>query len=101
MNGQFDNVANLVKTARLVEGISQSDVSKKVGYKNAQFISNVERGLCSIPRKNMLPVSRVLKIDPEALLSAMVLDYSMSLGSSLRVQLADEDMRRDQCTLQS
>ena len=47
----FKNIAELIKTKRLQhpKGYSQSELSHLLGYKNGQFISNVERALCNIP----------------------------------------------------
>lgn len=39
--GQF------LQKKRVEVGLSQGEVAKKLGYNSPQFISNVERGLCS------------------------------------------------------
>ena len=38
-----------LKSYRISSGLSQADLSKKLGYKSPQLISNIERGLCGIP----------------------------------------------------
>ncbi len=49
----FKNIAKLIRTKRLQhpKAYSQSELSHLLGYKNGQFISNVERALCNIPLK--------------------------------------------------
>ena len=49
----FQNIAKLIRQKRLThpKGYSQSELSHLLGYKNGQFISNVERALCNIPLK--------------------------------------------------
>jgi len=75
---KFNNIASLIKGKRLShpQGLSQSDLSHLLGYKNGQFISNVERALCNIPFKMMNKVCDILHITPDEIKSAMLADYS-------------------------
>jgi len=50
----FDNktwlnhkLGNYLKKMRLEAGLSQGDVASAMGYQSNQFISNVERGVCT------------------------------------------------------
>ena len=52
------------------KGYSQSELSHLLGYKNGQFISNVERALCNIPLKMLGKVSEVLEDRKHLLVSA-------------------------------
>lgn len=78
----FKNIAELIKVNRLnhPNKYSQSELSHALGYRNGQFISNVERGLCSIPLKGIYKVSEVLSIDPEAVKVAILKDYEDTLN---------------------
>ncbi len=38
-----------LKQKRLKAGLSQDAIAKAIGLQSAQFISNIERGLCSVP----------------------------------------------------
>ena len=49
----FESVGKILKDARIVQGLSQRDVSLKLGYTSPQFISNIERGLCMPPLKQL------------------------------------------------
>lgn len=77
----FNNVAALIKSYREKTNprLSQSEISKLLGYKNGQFISNVERGLCSIPAKSVAKLSDVIKAPREDIIEAMVKDYRESI----------------------
>ena len=77
----FKHIATLIKTKRIAhpKGLSQSDLSILLGYKNGQFISNVERGLCNIPLKNMKKISEVLEINPEELKQTILKDLDDTL----------------------
>jgi|SRR5690554_5879255 len=83
----FKNIAQLIRTKRLQhpKGYSQSELSNLLGYKNGQFISNVERALCNIPLKMLVRVSEVLDIDPEDLKKAILKDHDATLDNYLQV----------------
>jgi hypothetical protein len=86
----FKNIAELIKTRRLQhpKAYSQSELSHLLGYKNGQFISNVERALCNIPLKMLGKVTEVLDITPEALKEAILRDHEETLNNYLRTQEA-------------
>lgn len=77
----FKNIASLVRSKRIghPKNYSQSDLSLLLGYKNGQFISNVERGLCNVPLKMMKKISEVLDINPDELKSAILKDHEETL----------------------
>lgn len=77
----FENIANLIRSKRTghPKGYSQSELSHLLGYKNGQFISNVERALCNIPLKMLKRVSEVLDISPEEIKSAILRDQEYTL----------------------
>lgn len=68
--GLHRSLGNYLKRKRVEAGITQSDVAKRLGYSTPQFISNIERGLCSPPLKNLrvlvkmyrIPVSEIMKL---------------------------------------
>jgi hypothetical protein len=82
---QFKNIAELIKSKRLQhpKGYSQSELSHLLGYKNGQFISNVERALCNIPLKMLTRVSVVLEINPDDLKRAILRDHEETLDNYL------------------
>jgi transcriptional regulator with XRE-family HTH domain len=77
----FKNIANLVRTKRILhpKNLSQSDLSISLGYKNGQFISNVERGLCNVPLKMMKKIAEILNIEPLELKTAILKDHEETL----------------------
>lgn len=83
----FSNIAKLIRTKRLdhPQGYSQSELSNKLGYKNGQFISNVERGLCNIPLKMLSKISEVLSIKPEEIKEAILRDHEQTLNNYLEL----------------
>ena len=77
----FKNIATLIRSKRIghPKNYSQSDLSLLLGYKNGQFISNVERGLCNVPLKMMKKISEVLDINGEELKAAILKDHDETL----------------------
>jgi len=81
----FKNIAQLIRTKRMnhPKGYSQSELSHLLGYKNGQFISNVERALCNIPLKMLKKVSEVLDIPADDLKAAILKDQEETLNNYL------------------
>lgn len=95
----FSHIAKLVKTKRLGHSktYSQTELSTLLGYKNGQFISNVERGLCSIPLKNLKRLCEVLEISQADLKGALLKDFEKTLeahlyGASVSDELVSESL---------
>ena len=88
----FKNIAKLIRTKRLQhpKGYSQSELSSLLGYKNGQFISNVERALCNVPLKMLSKVSEVLDIQPSEIKSAILQDHEETLNNYLQIQTTAE-----------
>ena len=80
----FNNIAKLVKIKRLGKWkLSQKSLSAKLGYKNAQFISNVERAKCSIPLHNLPTLCDALGISETDVIDALLQDYKDTIRMSL------------------
>ena len=81
----FESIAQLIRSKRLghPKAYSQSELSHLLGYKNGQFISNVERALCNIPLKMLKRVSDVLDIPPADLKTAILNDHEKTLDNYL------------------
>jgi hypothetical protein len=77
----FKNLAILVKQKRMAhpQKYSQAELSDLLGYKNGQFISNVERSLCHLPFKILPKVCEVLNINGVEIKDAMLKDYAETI----------------------
>ncbi len=95
-NRSFKNIARLIRAKRQThpQKYSQSELSHLLGYKNGQFISNVERGLCNIPLKMLGKVCEILQIGPHEIKQAMMVDFEMTIENyltrSAKLSAADE-----------
>lgn len=85
MRRSFSHIGKLIKEKRLAhpEKYSQSELSNVLGYKNGQFISNVERALCSIPMKMLKKVSLILNIPSAELKEAILRDEADTIDNFL------------------
>lgn len=94
----FKHIAKLIRTKRLnhPNGLSQSDVSKLLGYKNGQFISNVERGLCNIPLKMLPKICEILTIPKEELKKAIMNDHEETINNFLQMGEGTQAQRSEQ-----
>lgn len=88
----FKHIATLIRMKRIThpKQYSQSDLSLHLGYKNGQFISNVERGLCNVPLKMLKQISLVLNIDPKEVKEALLKDHAQTLDNYFETPNASE-----------
>jgi transcriptional regulator with XRE-family HTH domain len=70
----------LIKKQRMKLGLSQGDVSKALGLRSAQFISNCERGICAVSMKQVFKLSKILKLNPSDLKEAIISDVVSRLN---------------------
>jgi transcriptional regulator with XRE-family HTH domain len=91
----FQNIAKLIRKKRIAhpKGYSQSDLSNILGYKNGQFISNVERSLCNIPLKMLKKISEILSIPSDELKIAILKDHEMTLEYYLESSEVDAKVK--------
>ncbi len=78
------NVGRLIKTERLAQGFSQGQCARKLGLSTPQYISNIERGICSISIPNARKLCRLLKVHSETFKEAMILDFKNDLNKKWR-----------------
>jgi transcriptional regulator with XRE-family HTH domain len=53
-------------------GFSQKEVSLKLGYETAQFVSNWERGLCTPPMNTIRTLSKMFHVDSAKLFETIL-----------------------------
>lgn len=70
------NCATVLKEARVRAGLFQKNVSDKLGLTTPQFLSNLERGLVTIPPKQMKTLAKILKVKPQVFVDAYVADVT-------------------------
>lgn len=74
-----------LKGKRQSKMLSQKDLSVRLGYSSAQFISNIERGLAMVPKHQIQKIAKILgheieKIYVDVIMSEMKLEIQKTLG---------------------
>jgi len=64
-------VGRFIKNERERNGLTQSEVAKKLAYSSAQFISNWERGVALPPMDQLPRLALLLEISPRVLLDTL------------------------------
>ncbi|HWU41931.1 MAG TPA: helix-turn-helix transcriptional regulator [Bdellovibrio sp.] len=66
------NLATFLKQKREQAGLSQKQVSEKLGYSTPQFVSNWERGLSAPPIKIVKKLAEMYRISGEELFNHLL-----------------------------
>jgi transcriptional regulator with XRE-family HTH domain len=83
MNKQKDPLAEFLRLARIEAGLSQRNVSAKLGYQTPQFISMWERGVSLPPGRSLRAIAELYKIDTSVLYELLVNRATSRLQESL------------------
>lgn len=67
-------IGKFIKVRRTELGLSQNDLARSLGYNTSQYISNIERGLASIPFAKIQEMSSLLKVDYRHLLNLKLME---------------------------
>lgn len=76
----------LVKTKRQQKGITQRELSEKLGYSSPQYISNFERGICGLSPKKFKTVSKMLGIPAKQLVEISAQEYAKRISKEAGVR---------------
>lgn len=63
MDSKFAEIGEFFKQSRQTAGVSQAKLSKILGFKSPQIISNWERGLCSPPLNCIAKMIEVFNLE--------------------------------------
>lgn len=77
-------VAKVLKAARDKANMTQADAAEKLGYISAQFISNVERGVASLPVKKVEKIASIYKIPVRVIIDAKAKDLKHRLERAVK-----------------
>lgn len=83
----FDTEARLIKYIREKAGLTQEDLAKKLGYRNSQIISNIERAICALPPHKMLLFARITGCRARDIKAAKMQDHSIDYNRYLNARV--------------
>lgn len=66
------DLGRLIQKKREAAGVTQKDVSTRLGFSSPQFVSNAERGRCLVPTKLLRKWASAIKMDPKELFQAQL-----------------------------
>jgi transcriptional regulator with XRE-family HTH domain len=76
------SLAKVIRNRRRELGISQDKLASFLGY-DGQFISNIERGVCGMPRKKLKKLCRVLFLDQNLVYATLMESEGIEIRKAL------------------
>ena len=77
------SVGQYLRDKRIESGLTQAKVAEDLGYSTPQFISNIERGLCSPPLKNLRTLVRMYRIPVDEIMVIIMKEQEAILRQAL------------------
>jgi transcriptional regulator with XRE-family HTH domain len=75
-----ETLSAYMKRARQEAGLSQYEVSKKLGFGSSQFVSNWERGIAGPPTKSIIRLKKLYKLDMNYVVDLLVENTRIKLN---------------------
>ena len=72
-----------LKAHRQKAGFTQIELSERLGYSTAQFISNIERGICAVPMNVVALYAELCEINKDELLGMLMKDTEKEFRRAL------------------
>lgn len=80
----FRNLGTYLNAKRKAAGLSQGQVARSLGYSSPQFISNIERGLCSPPLKKLRTMIQLYQVPGEEVAGLILRHQRLDLEKRLK-----------------
>jgi transcriptional regulator with XRE-family HTH domain len=93
-----NSLAEFLRTSRIDAGLSQRNVSKTLGYRTSQFISNWERGVSLPPGRALRQIAEIYEIQTEMLYDRLFIQAACKLEEGLHREVFGTELkdRREQ-----
>lgn len=85
MVNRANEMARFLRVKRQELKLSQVGLASNLGWdtKQAQFLSNIERGICQFPVRYIKKLSETLQVNEETIIDLMAQDYKSNLSKQL------------------
>lgn len=83
MKNCFDQLGKLVKDYRESSKMSQYELSEKLGYGSAQFVSLIERGVSRVPIVTLGKLVVILKIPEKKVVKLLITAYENEITTAI------------------
>jgi transcriptional regulator with XRE-family HTH domain len=85
MGNAQKKLGEIAKEYRERSGLTQAELSVKLGYKTAQFVSKYERGESPIPTKTLGQLILILGIPEKAIIKLLIEAYKSELSEGISI----------------
>ena len=92
---KFLRTAELLSGARKEAGMSQKKIAYRMGLSSHQFVSNIERARCTVPKKKIKQVADAYEVDVSKIRQSMVFDYAEGIGATVAGTVALASIKRE------
>lgn len=79
-------LGSYLKQVRESSGLTQHDVSAKLGYSSPQFISNIERGISVVPLKALARMISMYRAQPDQVVRLILESQKKLLKAKLTLR---------------
>jgi transcriptional regulator with XRE-family HTH domain len=93
INKKFEPISVFLKNARIKSGLSQSDLSQRLGYTSPQIVSNWERGMCGAPLDKLYELVSLLNINKNELVERLLSEQEIILRSKIHGSKASKSRK--------
>ena len=76
-------MGRLLRNKRVSSGLTQQQVSHRLGYSSSQFVSNIERGISVAPLKTLGELTRLYKFKDKVVVDLLLAGSKKYLRSAL------------------
>lgn len=87
MSDKQKTLGETLKAIREKAGLAQGELAKKMGYGSPQFVSNWERGLCSLPAKKAPLFCQLTGHNPKDLLDLLVKEEKRKIAKAFDLKI--------------
>lgn len=84
----YKKLGDFLAESRVNAGLSQKDVSDKLGYSSPQFVSNFERGTCMPPMNKLKVLADLYDINPKELADLILKNQRVLIYHELKIKNA-------------
>lgn len=85
MMAKLEKMAEYLRRKRLESGMTQTALSRVLGYKTSQFVSNWENGRSSLPLSALAQIIRVLDVPQSEIIEILMAETKEELTTQLSV----------------
>lgn len=84
--GPYKVIGEIIRKRREEVGMTQLELSDRLGYQSPQFVSLFERGLSKVPIETLGELSTILNISEKTFTTILLKNYEKELKRRMRMK---------------